>query len=340
MQKFLLLVFLLTSLSLSAQMRQGDRLISTVNTGSSLFPIPDPVAGAQLSFHPSADAFYASFAASYGYAVLDRLMLGSYVNGYYTSQEQSFSRYDLTPFVRYYVLNREKLQVYGEIGSNITNSGNSSFSAFTSATLSAGVQVPLAPDVFFTPALSYFAHAGRNSLTLGTGLQLRLGQREGEERVIGRMARGQFMLGANSVGLFRRRNYFSGNVNLGGHYLLTDRLALGLTAGGNYADFDVTSSGFPTNTSGVVLGTSARYYLNNERHVLWFAEAGAGRTWSRQKYRTQRDVTLSYTSLMLGGGAQVFIREHISLEVAPAIRYNTLTDAASLDLGFGIRFGL
>ncbi|WP_157974365.1 outer membrane beta-barrel protein [Lewinella sp. IMCC34183] len=336
---FTLLVLLLFSVSATAQLQRGDRLIFSSPTGSYTFPTPSPAAGASAGYDAGDDFSTVRFAASYGHAVLDRVMVGTALYGDFYLMEGGQSFLSLSPFLRYYFLNREKLRVFGEVGSRLGKAGEN-FTAFDQLNLSAGLQIPLQSDVFFTPNLSYTAMEGENNLGAGARLEIQLRERDGAEKAIGSLRKGQLMLGAESIGIGRRSNFTSAGLSVGGHYFLSDRLAAGVTLGGNHFTVQNTMTDQFIHSSNLTLGASARYYLNNEAHTLWFVEGGVGRAWQRQKTQGADAFSFGTTSASVGGGAQIFVRERISLEVAPLLKYDFRTEKLGAGLNLGLRFNL
>ena len=339
LKPLLFFLFLLTGTLSFAQIQRGDRLLSSDATGSGFGPIPSTLGGGNVSVTTEPGTMTAQYAATYGQAVLDRLMVGVGVNGYYSYQSEFSGGYTLSPFARYYFLNRERLMVFGQVGSSLNNGPGQSVRAFDRLSLAAGLHLPVAQDVFFTPRLEYTALEGRNIFGVGAGLDIRLRDSEDGEKAIGRVAEGQIMLGAESAGLGFRRNSVSGSFRVGGHYFLTDRLAAGVRLGAGFSRYDPEITGYNLRSSNLDLGASARYYFNNERHVLWFAEAGGGRAWQTNRIAGDPS-SFNFSYLSAGGGAQIFLRERVSLEVAPQLDYNFATEKLGAGLKFGFRFSL
>ncbi|MGB3799086.1 MAG: hypothetical protein WA952_04680 [Lewinella sp.] len=343
------------SVFVHAQIQRGDQIITLKAPSSTTGPSPlyhAPDFGESF-FIPSGNRLYFSLSPTYGYALTDRLVAGGTVHLDFDASEAGWSGLlGLSPYLRYYAINREKLGLYGQVSTNLYVAGgripgvtiaDAGFSAFTTANLQVGVQLPLTSGVRFGPVLEYQIESGRNLLTLGAQIEILL-RRDGEAEAgpVSSFRAGSVMLGGQLAGVGFRKNLVYGNFRLGGHYFLADRLAVGLSLGASTTRFGVNSI-----WKGVTLSTdvSARYYVTTGKRLVWYAEAGGGYFTGRQWYDDQfdsPDYQGGYFSVTGAVGGQYFVRENIALEFGPQWR-KVLDDpnwVGSIDLNIGARFFL
>ena len=181
MQKHLLFgLFLLLTLSASAQITRGDVLVM-MNGGYGLPPAAGlgSLGGTQSEVENflSYSSYHLNVGGTFGYALRDRLVVGagvgiglSYGNPAPSGGSSFYYAYTLSPLVRYYVVNREKLGVFAQAvtGASI---GKGGFHGFGSLELTAGLQLPLSEGVLLTPTVGY---DGQNPVNVGARLELRL----------------------------------------------------------------------------------------------------------------------------------------------------------------------
>ncbi len=344
---FTLLFILLLSGLAHAQLQKGDWLIALDRDGGLVPPYSADLGGLSVQKDPFTDDTRAGldFGVTYGYAVIDRLVVGASVDAGVSFLDGLSGSYRLDPFARYYFLNRPDLGAFGQVGTQISSYGyNDTHSAFHELELKAGVQIPIASGLLLTPTVEYTARAGRNVLAVGAGLELLLQPGTEGEQPTGDFGKGTLTLGAQSASFARRRRVLQGGFSVGGQYFLTDRLAAGVQLGFGYLRIDVGN--FPTtvrDTYGGVsvdIGASARYYLSPPKRLVWFVDGGAGYTHSWSTNNVSLDTRRSSnTYLSAGGGAQYFIRDNVALEATPQFRYNLTDDELNPRTSLGINFG-
>lgn len=343
-----LLALLFFSNVATAQIQRGDQLIGLTRGGGLLSPAPASLGGLTIQNDPFTDATQVGLGlgVTYGYALLDRLVVGARVGVGVAHTDEWSGSYQLDPFARYYLINRPGLGVFGEVGTRVYKQGGQfgHSSAFEQLDLRAGLQLPVAAGLLFTPAVEYTAVAGRNVLAVGAGLELLLQPRTDGEQPTGDYGKGTVTLGAQSISLARRRQVLQAGLSIGGQYFLTDRFAAGVQLGFSYVrinsgDFSGSVRDF-YGTSNVDLGVSGRYYLSAPKRLVWFVDGGAGyvHNW-RSSYLSPDTHESSTTYLNAGGGAQYFIRNKVALEVAPQLRYHLTEDGLNGGTLFGVNFG-
>ena len=345
MRTFFLFCCLLAGLStVHAQVERGDDLL--LLTGIAPFRAPTPIPAlantAGLYRNPSLEETNLYFSAGYGKAIIAPLVIGGRVQGTASFGEYGRHAISLLPFARYYVINTPALLVFGEVASGLEAEPDDT-RLFESAELSAGVQLPVGGGAYLSPTLSYQIHEGSNSLALGASLQLLLGDQGEEEAPSRTFRRGELMLGLEgaSVNLFESGN--SINANLGAHYFLTGRLAVGGLIGYgrsyNYYEIGGSTPDRYVRFSRLHLGAGARYYLTGGDRLVWFAEAGLGRFWESMDTNTGIDYfDGSFTYLTGGVGGQYFVTRRLALEAGPQLRYNLTSEQLIPGLNFGLRF--
>lgn len=348
--RYLILLLLLTSSLLQAQLQRGDRLLSA--SGASLTPelLTTALEGSklgQLLYFPTAEAGIFYLAPEYGFALADRFVLGGqllFATGINTG---GTSAYSLTPYARYYFLNRPNLLGFAQLRSGIDRgiSGDEGeVTAFDEVVATAGLQLPIGRGILLTPSVYYLAQSGRNTLGLTAGVELILGRNNrGEGAALAGFDRGSIMLGGTFLSAGFSKLVDSGGFSLGGYYFLTSRLALGvgiaygttkvsLGSGIGRPAGDFTNSNFS-------IGLAPRLYLTTQQHLVWFVEAGIDWQRSRSEFNQNLSMeTLSSFSVSAAGGAQLFVRDNVALEFGPRLRYLTDEDEVLLGLNFGVRF--
>ncbi len=341
-----------------AQIQRGDQLIIP-GAGGLVPPNSASVGGLSAYNYSASDETQVDLdlGFSYGYALLDRLVVGADINVGVGHAGGIFSNYRLDPFARYYVVNRPGLGVFGQVGTRFSDYGGNAggSSVLEQLTLQTGLQLPIAAGLFLTPTIAYAAQKGDNEVTLGAGLQLLLHPGTTDEAITGNFGKGTITLGGQSVSLAARDGRIQGGLSVGGQYFLTDRLAAGVqlgVGGVRYALQNSDPEGLQSQHGGNVdIGGSARYYLSAPRRLVWFLDAGAGYAvnwqsrpvWENFGTATQRLVAQKDRSSMgylaAGGGAQYFIRKNIALEAAPQFRYGLKEDAFYGRTRFAVNFG-
>ena len=363
MQKHLLFgLFLLLTLSASAQITRGDVLVM-MNGGYGLPPAAGlgSLGGTQSEVENflSYSSYHLNVGGTFGYALRDRLVVGagvgigvSYVNPAPSGGSSFYYAYTLSPLVRYYVVNREKLGVFAQAvtGASI---GKGGFHGFGSLELTAGLQLPLSEGVLLTPTVGY---DGQNPINVGARLELRL--RPGEEGSPERgFEKGTITLGAQNARLSVRDRTVATAAEVGAQYYLTDRLAAGAQVGVDflrvgYQEFSRREKNSDSGV-GLSLGASVRYYLTEPRRLSWYVDGGAAVTGYTGTYHewengvatgmlVQRRRSSLGGEFFAGGGAQYMLRQNLALEAGPQLSYTTGPGVRAWNyaLAFGFRVGL
>ena len=344
-----LLFSLLISTFLTAQLVQrGDRLL-TLDGASVENVVFTPLLSGNLggAFFESASggggAVYA--VPTYGFAVSDRLVLGSGLTAIAAFSNGGGGGVYINPYLRYYAINNDRMGVYGQVSTGF-GLGNGGLTGFNGVSVGAGLQIPVAPGILFGPKLDYMLGGRRNQLQFGANFEIRLGRNTRTEgSVVPAIGKGSLMLGTQLICAALAGSINGGQLAVGGHYFLTDRLtaALNLGFGGSRADFGSTNFPRTFRSDNYSIGLGSRYYLTTAGRLRWFAEAGAG--WQRNSFRNNvngsetRQSTSGYL-LTAGFGAQLFIRENVALEVAPQLRriFEEGRRGTNIGLNIGARF--
>ena len=345
MRNLFLVLFYSATLSLGAQIERGDMLISLANyfpaTQFDLAAVPPPAAyGTGLRYDAELGNTSLYYGGEYGYAVLDRLMLGIAIAGIHPLEANGWKSTLLQPRLRYYAVNRPGLMVFGQVGTSVVRvDPNQQY--LGSWQLTAGLHHPLTGGVLLSPQLSYNFDSGPNSVVVGVTLDVRVGRSEAEDLEAG-IRRGRVMLGAQSARISVRERATVAGLELGGHYFLADRFAVGgqLGYGGNFVELR-TGNGTTASvhSTRLHLAASGRYYPSVGGRWAWFAEAGTG----LMRSSVTSDILVNVDAetqafLLLGGGLQYFTSEQFSLEAAPAVRYDFSREAWLYGLNLGVRY--
>jgi hypothetical protein len=345
---FTLLLILLFSSLTYAQLQKGDRVVTLINT-------PLPVQFGTGTTEPNLaiiamglDGNYGALAIypSYGFAVHDRLVIGAA-----TITGTSFSTsggIGVSPYLRYYLVNRTQLGIYGQVASNLLYDGDE-IKAFDRMEAGVGLQLPLMDNVRFGPLLQYVAGPGRNFIHAAARIEFVLGKNtRSEERSVAGFGRGSMMFGGQLMSLSLRDDYASGEIEVGGSYFLTDRWALGLSLGvgaTRYSFGELAGSRFSFQSSNYLVSVAPRYYLASGKHIVWFVDASVGyQGQSIRFFNSSGESRMSSDAIFatVGGGAQIFVRDNLALEMGPRLLRNWRDGRpeTSIALGLGVRFFL
>ncbi len=341
---FFVFCFLLAG-TLNAQIVRGDRILSLTPTHPSAAfgsPVlqPQTAATAGIYYDAAFEDTRAFIGADLGYAVLDRLLIGLAVNGTRSMSDQTGRFHAFLPRLRYYVINRPNLMVFGQAGTSLTNfDGERDY--FKTLDVAAGVHFPIGFDALLTPKLSYVVTEGNNYLGLSLGLEVRTNGGE-EEKAIAGFRKGRIMVGATSAGFTRIDDDYNAQLEVGAHYFLLDRLAVGGQFGyiGDYVTIRTGSNTAGTLTyKSLYAALAARYFLTEGRRLVWFAEGGLG----HRRTVLKSDVLIDQDAegegcLTLGGGAQLYVKSNFALEVGPSAQYSFAAESWKYGLNFGFRF--
>ena len=341
----LLCLLLLTAFSASAlaQLHRGDALFAAGETPGFRVPLPVAAPAAPLSlYHDGAyDRTHFRGGATYGVAVLDRLLVGGTVGLDVLFGEYARRTVTLAPLVRYYAVNRAALRAYGQLQSGVRLSSLES-AYFRTATIAAGVQLPLGGGALVGPQVAYTVQEGSNLLAAGVHLELQLAAATDEASVGVELDRGRYMLGIGTAGISVTENVKGANVRAGAHYFVTDRLAAAAVIG---YDRSNESYDFGNGQERYVrfrtlhLGGGLRAYLADTGRLLWYGEAGAGRVWESLETNTGIDYFPGgFTYATAGVGGQYFLTPHVAVEAGPQLRYDLTNEAWVVGMNVGIRF--
>ncbi|WP_104421281.1 hypothetical protein [Neolewinella xylanilytica] len=339
----------LISLFAHAQIRRGDHIVTLNQTYSlegptQLFHAAD---FGELGFVLGDRYSYISLAPTYGYALTDRLVVGGSPNGMVS---RWFGQWNwgvsLDPYLRYYFVNRERLGVYGQVSSTL-GLVQQTFSSFDRVNLRAGLQVPLTSGVWVGPAVDYTVRSGTNYLSLGGQIEVVLNSkgRDGASPVSSLRA-GALMLGGQLASIGLSKFITSGSVDLGGHYFLTKRWAVGLSLGVAVGRVDLQPTTRPVEWPyRLSASLSSRYYLVPVGRLLWYAEAGAGYSIFHSDRSDQSSIGTpesrqhAYTAAT---GGQYFLQDNIALEFGPQLRRYSQDGDGYTNIGVtgGVRFFL
>ncbi|WP_116125458.1 outer membrane beta-barrel protein [Lewinella sp. IMCC34183] len=352
---YLFLFFLLIAATLPAQLQRGDRLLTIASPGEvsgvNGVDVYDTGEFGTIFYDTRWEGGLGYVSATYGYVLHPRWVAGAGVSVGGTSSGGFDAAVALSPYLRYYLINRPNLLLFGE-ASTALGLGSEGFNTSDYVPLRAGVQFPVATNVLLTPELTYTVGPGANRLAATFGIDLLLGRNNRpDERATGSFAAGDLLLGGQLASLSLQRNYYAGVLSGGGHYFLSPRFAVGagltLQQSRFTSDFNAPSGDNVYRQTQIGGGLSARYYLNQERHLLWFLEAGGtyGRRSDKSPFTPDTD---SYSELGLLGrvGAHLFVRDNIGLEITPELRYRHERYAignrsgVSLGMSFGVSFKL
>ena len=349
MRHLFTLILLCASFIATGQVQRGDHLVTL---GGQVDPYTAADLGA-VRFQLDSRGRQGGISTTYGYALTDRLVIGSSLatgGGLFAGSATGVSGYrwyglGLQPYLRYYAHQTADMGVYGQVSSPIGyNDGD--FHGFEALTATAGLQFPVARNVRLGPTVNYLVQPGRNRMSVAANLELVLGERGEGESVVPALRRGSIMLGAQFGELAFARHTFGGGARLGGHYFLTDRLAAGVVLG-----FSTLRLGSPDATSDFsvrgashALGLDARYYLTTARRLVWYLAAGADYNFQRYRYGStfdRSDEERSSAAVHAALGLQYFLRENVALEFGPKFSYG-LGDFATSEASFtvGARFFL
>jgi hypothetical protein len=344
MRTLIILLLLAVTTAVTAQIQRGDHLLRLTFDHST---VSDNLA--TFHYRSGVDITNLTIAPNYGFALTDRLVVGGQIQAsVFRFSGETSGELGLSPYLRYYPVNTDRLGVFVEAMTTIGVS-DGDFVGGDLLDLTAGLQLPLAPGLRVGPDLRYAVREGWNTVSLAARLELVLGGRTRQETVpVAQLRRGSLLIGGQraSFNLRRDAKIFFGGFDLAAHYFLTDRLAgvggIGFTAArasvGTTVGDMVISAWAPSITAG------ARYYLSQARSLVWFTEARA--TYSVSISSTPGvavNERVNSTNLSIGGGGQYWLRDRVALEFGPEFR-RILTsnefdvDASLFSLNLGVRF--
>ena len=346
-----LILLLLGTLTATAQIQKGDRLLrlessaspGTVGSGGNLL---------RLAYYPSNSYGVVNGSVSYGFALTDRFVLGARVSGYQTFGEDpqfpvaNDGSVRINPYARYYLINRASSMVFGELATGATLASGSGGRVADDFRAGVGMSLPITSGVLATPRLDYNFGDGLNIVALALHLEFVLGRNtRSEDAPVASFGKGSLMLGGQSAGLSVLRDGSAGGLAVGGSYFLTDRLTLAaglLLNGSSYAPetFNLPNSDFKSRTIQFGPELGSRYYITTSRRLVYFGEVGIGYMYGKTSFTGSNfssEATSSYFTVSAGVGAQYFIRDNFSFELGPS--YQRVLDADISSSGIALRLG-
>ena len=347
MRYFTLFFLLLVQAYGWGQLQQGDRLLELRSTQFPTDYSAHPSNGgnlAQLDYYARSPAVQLSSSLTYGWMLSNRLALGASVRAGAQLGERTYAAVSLSPYLRYYLINTERLMAFGQVTSGAYYD-NDQINYGGGIALKAGLHYPIAPGVLLSPAVSYVVcKEWSNVVSLGGGIALVLGRNNRPETgPVVQFERGDLLLGSQFVSFSSRRETTRYGVDLGGYYFLTSRVAVGGSIGADRSRSIVNLQ--PTDNRqtsfDVSVGTAVRYHLTTGRRLGWFSELGGSYTYLTAAYPDGSDFHRHLGSATLGIGAQFFVRDNVSLELVPQVRHQFSKYAYQSyapRLNFGIRF--
>ncbi|WP_116125457.1 hypothetical protein [Lewinella sp. IMCC34183] len=346
MRKLLLLFFLLSVGTVHAQLQRGDRLILFDHAADFRSPQPVPEAGAGLSLYRRTDVERTVLQAGggFGVALLDGLLVGGQVRASILSGEYGLRAFSLHPFVRYYFLNAAAPGAFGQLQSGVDYDGTD-LTAFGSATVSAGVQLPVGGGARLTPYAGYTVAEGANSLQLGARLELRLRYGAADTTPVVRFRRGTLLLGGQLASATLTENTRRLTARTGAHFFLTRRLAVAAVAGygGSYESYQFRDGDGEryVRFRELHLGAGLRYLLTTGHRLVAYGEAGAGRLWESLDSNAGIDYFPgSFTYVTAGAGAMYLLNAWLAVEAGPQLRYDLTNERWVPGVNFGFRIVL
>ena len=350
MRHFSLFILLFSGLTAAAQIQRGDHLLTLDGEGgfgagsTAAVPLLAGNIGGLIYIPEHREGLVYTW-PTYGFALTNRLVLGSGFGFAAGFGELSSPSYSLSPYLRYYVVNRQSVGVYAEVRT-VVSYVDRAFSAVDLFTLGAGLQLPLAAGVRFGPTVDYVIGGRNNYVRVGGRLELILGKtsRPADTPAAG-FRKGSIMLGSQLVSATLRKKFRTAGVTVGGHYFLTDRLTAAVNLGveDGYREYGRDPSLNVFRWYSYSLALSSRYYLTTQRQLVYFVEAGGGYerfggsvTTNDVEDRSSHDGSL----ITVAAGGQFFIRDRVALEAGPQYRRVFDTDATYgvLAVNFGARF--
>ena len=350
MRPLLLSILLGLTTITAAQIQRGDHLLTLDGEGAfgagntAAVPLLAGNIGGLIYIPEYREGLFYTW-PTYGFALTNRLVLGSGFGFAAEFGEYSGASYTLSPYLRYYGINRPGLGIYAEARTQVTYAGGTVYAA-DPITLGAGLQLPLAAGIRFGPTINYVVQEYSNYVQAGARLELVLGRnnRPADTPAAG-FRKGSVMLGGQLVSATLRRKFRTAGVTAGGHYFLTDRLTAAVNLGveDGYREYGRDPSLNVFRWYSYSLGLSSRYYLTTQRQLVYFVEAGGGYersggsvTTNDVEDRSSHDGSL----ITVAAGAQFFIRDRVALEAGPQYRRVFDTDATYgvLAVNFGARF--
>ena len=325
-----------------AQIQRGDHII-TLDRFTNLLSTAEDFGG--VKFETDHTYTFLSLSATNGYALTNRIVIGGTPGvELLISRDYRYYNFTIDPYLRYYVVNQAQLGIFGQVSTGLSV-GEYGVAAFHNTTLRAGLQLPLTSGVRIGPALDYVFLEELNRTSLGVNLEIVLSTRGVGKQPLGKFGEGSVMIGGQLGNVWRRKTVVGGQLNVGGYYFLTDRLATGLSVdvtGGRRKN--VSTGGLHASGIHLLSNVGLRYYVTTGQRLVWYGEVGGGyvySTWRTPTHDSYNQVTENAWVLSGAVGGQYFLRENIALEFGPQFRRSAGdADLSSVGLTTGARIFL
>lgn len=359
MRSLIISLFLLTSLSLNAQLQKGGKYFNSafanfggLETPSYLTNNSD-LGGSSLFLSPLYDEFSLLAAPEYGVFVSDRLLLGGgLLGGYFSNFEDDVILARLIPFVRYYFNPQaNNTHFFSELEFDFATrvfNGESDYGlgGDISFGLTHFLGDGLALDAFLA-LRDDDLREGELPLRLFAGTSLSIyfqqGQWAGRKAAEAGFKAGSWMIGGSTSG-FTWETTENGNLGFSirpnVYYFVGDYLAVGAGVGFDFQRRKLGSLQKVTFAE-ILLSPQVRFYLSETgSRYQWFVAGGAGFLIEESRFKS--DIPTTFPSkesarsyeLGLGFGLNTFLTSNVALELGPNLRY--FADDESYRIGFDI----
>jgi len=342
----LTLLFVLITAALTAQIRKGDRILTPYNNSPiTLVSAPPAVASnvGGLFLITEGEGAVLTVLPQYGFAVSNRMVIGaSVIVGLSVGGGSGEVSAGITPYARYYFVNKPKLLAYGGLRAGVALADNDAFiDAASLVQPHLGVGLPLADGILFAPELGYTFAERRNSVSFTLGFDFILGKNNRpEQRVTGRYGRGAWMFGTQLGGAGIGQRFTTLRIAPEAYYFLGRRFALGVTAGTSLTRFNFNLTQLRVNSTHI--GLASRYFPVQGRHFDLFTHAGFQLEFDDSRIGLSTgDPFVDNTVVMDGGlGGMLFLRQRVALELGLNLRIYPQNEFAEMGINTGIRFFL
>ncbi|MCP9234690.1 hypothetical protein [Lewinella sp. JB7] len=333
----LLLLFILCSTLAHAQIRRKGQLIRLESTHTVISPqdIAPPASVSSIYRNLPGDGTVIRLRGNYGVAVRDRLVVGG-TGAFNTSLGNGGGGSDVrvAPYVRYYPVESDQLQGFGQVSTDIAYDA-AQFTALETVTATVGIQYDLGNNQLLTPTLNYRVGEGPNTFGFGVGIETYLTPPGIVVSPIDTLEPGDWMLGGQ-VASFRSSEFRNDvNVQLGGHYFTSSRFAVAGQAGIARQSYDLGGGNYVWRDLNLAVG--GRYYLNEGQQRLWFVDAGVGRVWTGDGSSGDGGDDRNFSYLTGGAGVQCFAAGNLAVEAGPQLRFRLDDNTLVPGLNFGVR---
>lgn len=336
---FFLGALVLTTSLLYGQVRQGD-LLFTPFSGSPALLSASPMAVSSsvgsISHTTGENGVVFAFLPAVGYAITDNLVAGVGVNFVVGRDTESESADGISPYLRYYVANRELWHVYA--GGRVTFVLSDSDVSRVGRTLlspTVGVGVALGEGLFLSPELSYVVDRDDSPVQLDLKFDILLPTRVRQRFASpDRYERGTWMLGTR-MGRLLAASSGRSRLNLSPevHFFAADQLGLGLEFGTELSW--VENAPLKSSVHG---GLSLRYVPLHDRRIDLFGQLGVHVKSAGEGLSEQLDPdggALFHANA--GVGAMLFPRDYFALEVGLTAAHYPVAGFTELALSGGVR---